>query len=147
MLRAPGLATIRPLLWLLATALLVGCGTVRASGEAAPAGASVRDLSPAQLAEALETKDFFFVNTHVPYLGEIAQTDAFIPYDETQQRLGEYPADKTARIVVYCMSGHMSAIAAEALVQAGYTNVWNLAGGMTAWQEASYPLVGKSPAP
>lgn len=147
MLRAHGLARTRPFLWLLATALLVGCGTVRASGQAAPAGESIRDLSPAELAEALKDKDFFFVNTHVPYVGEIAQTDAFIPYDETQQRLDEYPADKTARIVVYCMSGHMSTIAAEALVQAGYTNVLNLAGGMAAWQEASYPLVKKSPAP
>jgi rhodanese-related sulfurtransferase len=107
----------------------------------------LHEVSPAELAEGLENKDFFFVNTHVPYQGEIAQTDAFIPYDETQQRLGEYPADKGAKIVVYCMSGRMSGIAAQALVQAGYTNVWSLAGGMSAWQAQGHALVETSPAP
>jgi len=34
----------------------------------------------------------------------------------------------------------MSAAAAEALVGLGYTNVWNLDGGMIAWEGAGYPL-------
>ena len=37
-------------------------------------------------------------------------------------------------------SGRMSAIAAEALVGFGYTNVWDLKGGMIAWKEAGYPI-------
>ena len=37
----------------------------------------------------------------------------------------------------------MSAIAAEALVKGGYTDVWNLDGGMIAWEEAGLPLIGK----
>jgi rhodanese-related sulfurtransferase len=36
----------------------------------------------------------------------------------------------------------MSSIAARALVKLGFTNVWNLDGGMIAWQEAGYPLAG-----
>jgi len=99
------------------------------------------DISPAELATMLEAKDFFFVNTHIPYEGEIAQTDAFIPYDDLQAQPGVWPEDKDAPIVVYCRSGRMSAIAAEALVAQGYTRVYNLAGGMIAWEEAGLPLI------
>jgi len=37
----------------------------------------------------------------------------------------------------------MSAIAAEALVKGGYTDVWNLDGGMIAWEEAGFSLKGE----
>ncbi len=88
-------------------------------------------------------KDFFFVNTHIPYEGEIEETDAFIAYDKTAQQLNSYPADKNAKIALYCRSGRMSAIAAQELVKAGYTNVWNLDGGMVAWEQAGYKLMSK----
>ena len=126
--------------------MLAGCGA-QANAPLASAGAPVRvdggtytNVAPAQLAEMLKNKDFFFVNTHIPYEGEIAPTDAFIRFDETARRLNEYPADKNAKIIVYCRSGRMSDIAVRALVQAGYTNVWNLDGGMIAWEQAGYSL-------
>jgi rhodanese-related sulfurtransferase len=34
----------------------------------------------------------------------------------------------------------MSEIAAEELTSLGYTNVWNLKGGMVEWQQAGYSL-------
>ncbi len=37
----------------------------------------------------------------------------------------------------------MSAIAAAALVKAGYTNVYNLDGGLLAWSAAGYTLLQK----
>ncbi|HEY4690713.1 MAG TPA: rhodanese-like domain-containing protein [Anaerolineae bacterium] len=106
-------------------------------------GGAYTNITPAQLADMLKSEDFFFANTHIPYEGEIEQTDALIPYDETTQRLNELPADKNAKIVLYCRSGRMSAIAAEALVKAGYTNVWNLDGGMIAWEQAGFSLKGQ----
>jgi len=106
-------------------------------------GGAYTNITPAQLADLLKSKDFFFANTHIPYEGEIEQTDGFIPYDEITQRLSELPADKNAKIVLYCRSGRMSAIAAEALVKGGYTDVWNLDGGMIAWEEAGFSLKGE----
>ncbi|MGH7461812.1 MAG: rhodanese-like domain-containing protein [Longimicrobiales bacterium] len=106
-------------------------------------GGEYTNVIPTQLVEMLKSKDFFFGNTHIPYDGEIESTDAFIPYDETAQRLSEYPADKNAKIVLYCRSGRMSATMAQELVKAGYTNVWNLDGGMIAWEKVGLPLKGR----
>ena len=104
-------------------------------------GGSYTDVSAAGLAAMLETKDFPLVNVHIPYEGEIEGTDLFIPFDEVGQNLDDLPADKDARIVLYCRSGSMSATAARELVQLGYTDVWNLDGGMIAWKQVGYPLL------
>ncbi len=37
----------------------------------------------------------------------------------------------------------MSATAARELVKLGYTDVWNLDGGMIAWKQLGYPLLDK----
>jgi rhodanese-related sulfurtransferase len=104
-------------------------------------GKGFTDISVAELSTMLETKDFFFVNTHIPYEGEIASTDAFIPYDDLESYAGQLPPDKDARIVLYCRSGRMSEIAATELVEQGYTNVYELDGGMIAWEDAGLPLI------
>lgn len=103
-------------------------------------GGSYTNVTPQQLAEMLKQNDFFFVNVHIPYEGEIEPTDAQIPYDQTTQQLSQYPSDKNAKIVLYCRSGRMSSIAAKELVKLGYTNVWNLDGGMAAWEQQGLPL-------
>jgi rhodanese-related sulfurtransferase len=100
-------------------------------------------ITPADLKSLLTRKNFFLVNTHVPYAGEIAGTDASIPFDRTRAQIGRYPTDKSARIIVYCRSGHMSGIAARELAKLGYTSVFDLGGGMNAWVQAGYPLENK----
>ncbi len=104
-------------------------------------GGTFINVTAAEMRIMLEEEDFVLVNTHIPYEGHIEETDLFIPYNEVKQRSSELPAAPDAKIVVYCRSGSMSAIAAETLVGLGYTNVWNLDGGMIAWDEAGYPLV------
>jgi rhodanese-related sulfurtransferase len=104
------------------------------------AGGSYTNATPALLQQMLAKKDFVFINVHIPYEGEITPTDAFIPYDQVEQNLAKFPADKNAKIFLYCRSGRMSAMAAEELIKRGYTNVWNLDGGMVAWESAGLPL-------
>lgn len=106
-------------------------------------GGSYTNVSVEELRNMLESKDFTFVNVHIPFEGDIPDTDLSIPYNEIEQYLDRLPAEKDARIVLYCRSGRMSSIAAERLVSLGYTNVWNLEGGMIAWEKADLPLIGR----
>ena len=98
------------LIALLIGGLLAACGVQPVVPTATPSSGvpmSVEDgtytnITPAQLAEMLNAsrKDIMFINTHIPYEGEIAQTDAFIPFEKNgPQRVNEYPADKNAKIV------------------------------------------------
>ena len=48
--------------------------------------------------------------------------------------------DRTAKIVLYCGGGFRSALAGDALQKMGYTNVFSLAGGWRAWNEAGMPV-------
>jgi len=48
--------------------------------------------------------------------------------------------DRQAAVLLYCGGGYRSVLAANALQQMGYTNVWSMDGGITAWKEAGYPV-------
>jgi rhodanese-related sulfurtransferase len=48
--------------------------------------------------------------------------------------------DKTASYLVYCRTGKRSADAANRMKEAGFTNVLDLQGGITAWQETGNPV-------
>jgi rhodanese-related sulfurtransferase len=104
-------------------------------------GGSFTDITPRELQTMLADKDFPLVNVHIPYDGEIEGTDLFLPFDEISDHLGELPSQRDSKIVLYCRSGSMSATAATTLVGLGYTNVWNLDGGMIAWEDGGYPLL------
>ena len=102
---------------------------------------SYTNITPKDLTTLLQAKDFALINVHIPYEGEIANTDAKIAYNEIDKHLDQLPADKSARIVLYCRSGRMSTIAAQQLVKLGYTHIFNLEGGMIAWEQAGYALL------
>ena len=56
-----------------------------------------------------------------------------------ESRINEVPKDK--KILVYCRSGHRSTSASKILVNAGYSQVYNMEGGINAWTGAGYPVV------
>jgi rhodanese-related sulfurtransferase len=101
------------------------------------------NINAQQLNKMLEEKDFTLINVHIPYDGEIPQTDLFIPYSEVEGNADRLPQEKNAKIVIYCRSDRMSNVASMTLVEMGYTNVLNLKGGMRAWKEAGYVLIHK----
>lgn len=108
-------------------------------------GGAYTDINAEQLNVMLKDKDFVLVNVHIPFEGNIAGTDLSIPYNQITDpaNLAQLPADKNAKIVLYCRSGRMSAIAAEELVKLGYTNLWNLKGGMVEWEQAGFEIQDK----
>lgn len=117
-----------------------GCGSAEVTSTTTP-GAAFQEITPVQLAEMLKHKDFVFINVHIPYEGEIEQTDLFLPYDQVAGLVDKLPQDNNAKIVVYCRSGRMSRIAVLEWAKAGYTDLYDLAGGFQAWEAAGYPLI------
>ncbi len=105
-------------------------------------GGAYTSVNADELNAMLKNQDFVFINVHIPFEGNIAGTDLSIAYDQITDpvNLVQLPVDKNEKIVLYCRSGRMSAIATEALVKQGYTNIWDLAGGMVEWEQAGYEL-------
>ena len=91
-----------------------------------------KELTSKQLREMLPEKDFTLVDVHIPEQEHIPQTDAMIAYNDVDNLLSSLP-DKNAKIVLYCRSGGMSRVAAQELVDRGYTNVYNLTTGANGW--------------
>lgn len=104
------------------------------------AQSAVRDVESIAFRNLIAKSDVFTVNVHTPYEGEIAGTDAFIPYDTITASLDKLPKDKNVKIALYCKSGRMSAEAAKTLNALGYTNVYQLVGGMNAWEKSGYTV-------
>jgi len=134
---------IRARVFVLLVALATAAGSIRPplEAQASQSEAGYQNLSPHELQALLGQGRPFLLDVHVPNEGYLASTDARIPYTEVATRAAELPADPNTPIVVYCMTGRMSAIAAAELVRLGYTTIFNLAGGMLAWREAGYEVV------
>ena len=98
-------------------------------------------ITAPQLKAMLEREDVLLINAKAPYVGEIEGTDLFIPSQRMPYYARDLTENKDEKIVVYCRIGRSSTIAANALVYFGYTNVWNLKGGMEAWEKAGYELL------
>lgn len=126
--------------------LVVACGSSDPSDEADTVAGFAKnangyaDISVEQLAALMEEEDMTLVNVHIPYEGEIPQTDLFIPYDEIAEHTDSLPG-KDDRIVLYCRSGSMSTTAAQDLVSLGYRNVLEVDGGFNAWKAAGFELL------
>ena len=99
---------------------------------------SVQELK--QLRDA--GKDVLILDVREPWEYQIANIGGkLIPQNEVPQRLTEL--DRNREIVVQCKSGRRSQHIAEFLVQNGYSDVKNLAGGILAWADQIDPKVPK----
>ena len=67
----------------------------------------------------------------------------YVGYDnfKLKETLAKLPEDKNIKIVVYCSLGIRSETVAHKLIEAGYTNVYNLYGGIFEWKNNNYTVV------
>lgn len=63
-----------------------------------------------------------------------------VPLHELEARIGELDEYVHNEIIVYCGSGGRSEIASGILAEYGFTKVYNMIGGITAWIEAGYTV-------
>jgi rhodanese-related sulfurtransferase len=129
-------------IFFLLTALLIFISACTAPAAVETTAGSYENISVETLQTMVDERrdSFVLVNVHIPFQGNIPQTDLSIPYNDIEAHLDQLPENKDAEIVLYCRSGSMSNSAAAELVNLGYTNVKNLSGGFNAWKQAGLPL-------
>jgi rhodanese-related sulfurtransferase len=62
----------------------------------------------------------------------------------TPPRFDELGLDKDASIAVACQTANRSSTAIGLLLREGYTHLYNVTGGMEAWERARLPMVDKA---
>jgi len=101
----------------------------------------VQLVDSTQFSELAKDEKNFLLDVHIPEQTHIPGTDAFIPYNEIQKNLDKLPQDKSTPILVYCRSGSMSESASDEISKLGYTNVYDLKGGINAYRESNTKVI------
>lgn len=110
---------------------LPGCSLAESDSD------KIFSLSPRDVAALLPGKKAIIVDVredsewreqHIP--GAV-----HIPLGQLSERLGELNAYRNRPIVTQCRSGARSVQAQEILKSAGFTQVYNMTGGILAWQK------------
>lgn len=104
---------------------------------------TISQLSADEFSSSMAADDAYVMNVHVPYEGEIGDTDAFVAFDKIENS-ADLPSDRRQPIRLYCKTGRMSQIAGLTLVQMGYTDVAHLVGGMDAWAKSGRAVFGEA---
>ena len=108
--------------------LMLGCATASASESISPQEASA--MSTGQKAVIVDVREDSEWNAqHIP--GAI-----HIPLAQLNDRLSELKPYKDSPVITQCRSGGRSAKAQDLLKSAGFANVYNMDGGIIAWDKA-----------
>lgn len=108
-------------------------------------GNRLRGVKQAGIAEALQ-----LINHKNALVLDIREENEFnaghilnsrlIPLGKLSERIGELERYRERPIVVVCRSGQRTTAACALLGKQGFGQVYNLAGGVLAWQKAGLPL-------
>lgn len=100
------------------------------------AQAAVRNVDAPTARKMLsESRDLYLLDVRTPQeYFQMRLPDAhLIPIDRFLARIAEVPKDQP--LLVYCAVGYRSAQVAEYLARQGYPEVYDLRGGIEAWQK------------
>lgn len=134
---------------LAATGVLGGCGTgtsevsVTAGAAASAAPVNGSQLGVEEFAAALRRPNTTILDVRTPeefaagHLPGAVNIDVSAP--DFADRIGALAPD--APYAVYCRSGNRSAAAVEQMTAAGFTQAFDLGGGIIDWQEAGGEVV------
>jgi len=102
-------------------------------------------LTPAGAIQLINNEDAIMLDVREPAettAGKIAKAIQ-IPVGSVGKRVGELDKHKDKHVIVYCKTGARSGLACRELNKAGFDKVYNLSGGISAWQEAHLPVSRK----
>ncbi|MBI2004308.1 rhodanese-like domain-containing protein [Candidatus Pacearchaeota archaeon] len=103
---------------------------------------SIELLPPEEFEKIIQNESVFLLNVHTPYYGKINRTDEIIEdWENLDKYMEKLPMDVSVPIAVYCRSGKMSADASKQLLEMGYQKIYELDGGMNAWEESGRKII------
>ena len=96
---------------------------------------SVPEIRVEELKQRLDAgENLFLLDVRDEYEYEISNIGGqLIPLPELPKRVNEL--DANLKIITVCKMGPRGAKAAQVIHNAGFTHVWNLAGGIHAWSD------------
>jgi rhodanese-related sulfurtransferase len=106
---------------------------------------TLRDVSPLQLTQLVNRQDGVVIDVREPAdfnKGHIVNARN-IPIAELPKRLEELEKFKDKPLIVCCQRGVTSQAGVNALVRAGFDQVFNLKGGINGWVADKLPLSKK----
>ena len=121
----------RILFFILAAMLFSACGQAKENDQ----GAVYVNITAQEAKEIMDTQEGYIildVRTQEEYDEGHIPGATQISHEEIAEKAEEVLTDKDQLILVYCRSGRRSKIAAEALVELGYTNIKEF-GGILDW--------------
>jgi len=116
---------------LLAVMMLTACGQDKENGQ----GAVYVNITAEEAKQIMDSEEGYIIldaRTQEEYDEGHIPGAIVISHEEITEKAEEMLTDKNQLILVYCRSGRRSKIAAEALVELGYTNIKEF-GGIIDW--------------
>ncbi len=105
------------------------------------AAAAVQNVDADQARMLLQQRpEIFLLDVRSPgeYFQVRLEGARLIPIDQLQRRVSEIPKGP---VLIYCAVGSRSSAVADYLLRLGYTEVYNLYGGIWAWQVRGLPVL------
>ena len=101
----------------------------------------VKDVNTNEALQLINHKSAFVLDVREPseYANGHLLNAHLVPLTKLKDRIGELEKYKDKPIVVVCRSGNRSATACAILSNRGFSQAYNLTGGMMAWQKANLP--------
>ncbi len=102
-------------------------------------------VSPTQATLMINREDAVVIDVREPaeYAGGHIPNARHIPLSQLDKRLPELEKFRQRPLIVNCASGNRSSSACGRLRRAGFERVFNLTGGIAAWNEAGLPVTKK----
>lgn len=111
---------------------LAGCSPVQSESDKKPAYQTITSETAKKRLDNENGIILLDVRSEAEYAEKHIPGSLLIPVETIETQATEKLKDKDAAIFVYCRSGNRSAIAAQALANMNYTNVYDL-GGINSW--------------
>ncbi len=119
---------MKKILLVLSLVLFVGCNSI-----------TYQNMTATEAIESVGSGDYLLldVRSSIEFSNGHIADSVNVALDDIEKYITEVVPNKERKIIVYCQSGRRSEEASKKLIQLGYKNIYNLVGGIQAFEEVN----------